>query len=259
MLDELIKLIVLPTPVVLDLGCGIRPQDFFNPAVHICCEPYSEYLEQLRLRFRGRSSVLIPLTAQAAVQWMPDKSVDSIFLLDFIEHLEKSEGEAVLRECERIARCEIVLFTPLGFMPQQYDGSELDAWGMHGTSWQTHRSGWLPDELGATWRTFASENYHTLVDRKTGGEQTYGAFWGIRRFADAEVQLIGRGNSLLPWRDRSRRRVIDIDRQVQLVLPEARRRGQEVREAIDLAARGLKFRPPVGRRLLNRVRRYFVT
>jgi len=34
--------------VVLDIGCGINPQSFIRPQVHICCDPYQEYVTHLQ-------------------------------------------------------------------------------------------------------------------------------------------------------------------------------------------------------------------
>ena len=236
--DELVRRIVLRTPIVLDIGCGIRPQSLFKPAVHICCEPHAEYLEALKDYFKGANAVLIPTSAQDAVKWMPDKSVDSVFMIDFIEHIEKSEGEAILKECERIARQEIVVFTPLGFMPQHYEGNELDAWGLHGTRWQTHRSGWVPEDF-PSWHVFGAARYHTVLDRATGEQRSYGAFWAIRRFARIERDA---GYDLASGKKKSwfGSATIDIDRQVAKALPGALRFAELKRLAEQLASVGLR-------------------
>ena len=34
--------------VVLDIGCGIMPQQYVRPRVHICCEPFIQYVEHLQ-------------------------------------------------------------------------------------------------------------------------------------------------------------------------------------------------------------------
>ncbi len=247
--DELVRRIVLRTRVVLDIGCGIRPQQFFKPAVHICCEPHSEYLEALKRHFKDANAVLIPTTAQDAIKWMPDKSVDSIFMIDFIEHLERSEGEAILKHSERVAREEIVVFTPLGFMPQHYEGTELDAWGLHGTAWQTHRSGWVPEDF-PSWHIFAAAQYHTVLDRETGGQRTYGAFWAIRRFAGREGHAVdgaAAGKKKANWLGSA---TADIDRQVRKALPKARRQAERDR-AEELASLGQETKSEARRRRLG--------
>jgi hypothetical protein len=35
------------TDVVIDIGCGIRPQKLIKPKVHIGIEPYAEYIQHL--------------------------------------------------------------------------------------------------------------------------------------------------------------------------------------------------------------------
>ena len=39
---------------------------------------------------------------------------------------------------KRIARRQIAIFTPLGFMPQEPEVESSDPWGMHGVEWQRH-------------------------------------------------------------------------------------------------------------------------
>src|SRR4029078_10523678 len=96
--------------------------------------------------------VLLNATWDQAIGMFPDKSVDSVFALDFIEHLDKQDGLRMLREAERVARQQIVVFTPHGFFPQSYDDpGKPDRWGMDGGYWQTHRSGWAPDDFGDGW------------------------------------------------------------------------------------------------------------
>ena len=55
--------------------------------------------------FNGTWDQVLPL--------MPDASVDSVFALDVIEHMEKDDGLKFLREAERVARCQVMIFTPL--------------------------------------------------------------------------------------------------------------------------------------------------
>ena len=63
----------------------------------------------------------------------------------------------------RIARVQVVIFTPLGMYPQEYDEGDADAWGMDGGHWQTHRSGWFPAELarvGEGWEAVVVPEFH---------------------------------------------------------------------------------------------------
>jgi len=180
-LDREIEKRVQTVNVVLDIGCGIRPQTFFQPELHIFCEPYSEYLKKLQIRFAGHSNVVfLEGTAQEIIKMIPDQSVDTIFLMDVIEHLEKPEGERLISECERVARRQILIFTPLGFMPQEFGKEEKDAWGFGGGCWQAHRSGWTPEDFGSQWEIIASKNYHKTDARGRSLDSPFGAFWAIK-------------------------------------------------------------------------------
>ena len=125
---------------IVDVGPGIRPQPFYLAKHHLCIEPHGEYADWLRERgypvLEGRAIDLLPGVAPA----------DVVFFLDVIEHMEKEEG----LECVRLARekaRQVVIYTPLGFKEQSYAPGDKDAWGLNGTHWQTHRSGWEPREF----------------------------------------------------------------------------------------------------------------
>jgi hypothetical protein len=133
--------VVRPVDVILDIGAGIRPQQIIKAKRHICIEPHHEYASWLR----NNGYEVIERNALEALSDV--EPVESIFLLDVIEHLEKSDGQNLLRAAMKKATQQIVVFTPLGFQKQEYAEGEKDAWGMNGTHWQTHRSGWVPDEF----------------------------------------------------------------------------------------------------------------
>jgi glycosyltransferase involved in cell wall biosynthesis len=180
-LDRVITDYIQKVDVVLDIGCGIRPQTFFRPQIHICCEPYLEYVKVLQNRFAAAPYVIIiQATAQQMVEMMPDRAVDSVFLIDVIEHLEKQDGYELLKECERIARKQVVCFTPLGFMRQEYRPGDRDGWGLSGGEWQNHKSGWVPEDFDTSWQILASESYHTTSGSGEAFDNPFGAFWAIR-------------------------------------------------------------------------------
>lgn len=150
-----------PVDVVLDIGSGIMPQDMVRPLVHICCEPYGEYLERLREKTADcldRTYILVQAAWEEAVRIFPERSVDTVVLADVIEHLEKETGARLLRTTAGIARRQVAVFTPLGFLPQSSEGK--DAWGMNGAPWQVHKSGWLPEDFGDSWEIYASREFH---------------------------------------------------------------------------------------------------
>jgi len=174
---------VKETEVVVDIGCGIVPMSYFRPKLHFMVEPSQEYSAILKYRHAGDKSVIvIRAGALEALHQLGTNSVDSIFLLDVIEHLEKEEGHKVIIESERVAREQIMIFTPLGYMPQHMEGSQADGWGLGGCSVQEHRSGWEPEDFGAAWSFYICKNFHNVDFKGDALKQTYGAFYAIRNF-----------------------------------------------------------------------------
>lgn len=181
---------VKETEVVVDIGCGIAPMNYFRPKLHLMVEPWKEYSDILAYRHSGDKSVIIIRTgALEALRQLADNSVDSIFLLDVIEHLEKEVGRQVIIESERVAREQIVIFTPLGFMPQHMESSQADGWGLGGSTVQEHRSGWEPEDFSAAWSFYICKDFHSVDFKGERLDQTYGAFYAVRNFEGKVIQL----------------------------------------------------------------------
>ena len=186
-LDRRIPEEILSVNVVLDIGCGIRPQTFFKPELHILCEPWEEYVEILQNRFVTQQNILVLKGSwEDVLPFFPNQSVDSIFLLDVIEHLEKEEGLRLMTECERLARKQIIIFTPLGFMPQDHDPSGYDAWGLQGADWQVHKSGWTPEDFDPSWSIFAAKTFHTANAKGDLLASPQGAFYAIKNIRQSD-------------------------------------------------------------------------
>lgn len=182
LLDK-IDFVVKETDIVLDIGCGIVPMNYFRPKLHIMAEPWDEYSNILQHRHANDKSILIvKLGALETLAAFHDNSIDSIFLLDVIEHLEKDVGFKVISEIERVARLQAVIFTPLGFMPQHMEAGEPDAWGLLGGEMQEHKSGWLPEDFSPGWKFYVCETYHNKNFKGEQLEKPYGAFFAIRNF-----------------------------------------------------------------------------
>lgn len=173
------------TEVVLDIGSGIVPMNYFRPCLHILLEPYKEYVDILIHRHIDDKSIfIISGTAQEVLPYFTANSIDSVFLLDVIEHFEKEDGYALLRQAERIARKQIVVITPLGFMPQHAEADEADGWGLSGTAYQEHRSGWLPEDFGFDWTFHICETAHQYDFRQEKLPEPYGALFASKTFTD---------------------------------------------------------------------------
>src|SRR5260221_2159998 len=171
--------------VVLDLGPGICPQPFVRAYVHICVDAHRPYLERVKHELADNPRyIFINASWDRVIGMLPDKSVDSVFALDFIEHLEKEDGFRMLREAERVARRQIVVATPQGFFPQSYEDPEKpDRWGMGGGSWQTHRSGWDPEDFGERWDFVISPDGIVLNEDNQLLEKPMGAIWAFRNLS----------------------------------------------------------------------------
>ena len=68
----------------------------------------------------------------------PDKSVDIVICLELLEHLEKEDGEKLIKDMVRIARKQVLVETPIG----SYDWE-----GIHGNPLNKHLYVWSLAEL----------------------------------------------------------------------------------------------------------------
>ncbi len=206
---------IQPTNVLLDIGAGIRLQSFVEAQLHILCEPYSQYVKVLQEQFSSASNVMILQgTGQEILSIMPDRSVDTISMIDVIEHVENKIGCQLLRECERVARKQIILFTPLGFLPQEYEDGDIDGWGLEGGKWQKHRSGWNPEDFDVSWEILACKEFHLTNGKGEPFNPPAGAFWAIKNIESDKVapdSLIAGINQNLGFLASN---LIQLDRQV---------------------------------------------
>lgn len=199
--DEIASVVaskVSDVEVVLDIGPGIRLQPFVKPSVHICVDAHRPYLEHVQQSAREDPRfVFINSTWDVALPMLLSKSVDSVFAIDVIEHMEKETGLEMLREAERVARQQIVIFTPLGFFPQSYDDpNKPDRWGMNGGYWQTHRSGWELEDFNDNWDIVCCKDFHLVGEDEQPLETPMGAFWAVRTLGSAPRAEIVTGHSL---------------------------------------------------------------
>jgi len=177
---------VIATSSVLDIGPGLRPMQFFTPDTHIFLEGFAPYLEMLQQRYGHEPGrVFLHARAEKALPMMPDRSVDSIMMIDVIEHLPKARALKVLRHCERIARRQIVIGTPYGFVPQEYEHEELDGWNFAHNKLQTHRSGWTEKDFSHGWELLLCENFAQHQQHQA----SYGLLYAFRHLSPAAPRL----------------------------------------------------------------------
>ncbi|WP_407357228.1 hypothetical protein [Methanolobus sp. WCC5] len=167
---------------VLDIGCGINPQSLVKAKINICCEPFNQYVKVLQDKLKNKKNyVVMNVGWNQVVKIFPPKSIDTILLVDVIEHLEKEEGRELLKATELVASQQIAIFTPLGFLPQEHpDGKDI--WGYDGGSYQEHKSGWLPEDFDESWDLYISEDYHKTDNMERPLDPPFGAIWAIKNF-----------------------------------------------------------------------------
>ncbi len=131
---------LIEVDVVLDLGCGIRPIDWYKPAQHVCVDAHKPYLDRVAA-VGGYHCV--HSEAREALRRVKPGSVGAIYCLDVIEHLTREDGAEMLQLMHMAQPKQIVIFTPNGYLEQ----NGPDPMGMGGDYWQQHRSGWTPGDF----------------------------------------------------------------------------------------------------------------
>jgi ubiquinone/menaquinone biosynthesis C-methylase UbiE len=107
----------------------------------------TQYLAELKQRHPEVGTV--QSDALEYIKEQPDNSFDVISIIDGIEHMDKKSGLELIKEMKRVARKEVLLFTPQGPSKDGYLKNEPhNAWGIEGADhFQTHKSGWTALEL----------------------------------------------------------------------------------------------------------------
>ena len=179
---DVAKRFIKPADTLADIGPGIRPTTLVQSKLHMCIEPYLEYIDHYaNLVKNGEKDfkVFLNMDWQRFVDVFPGASFDTITLIDVVEHLEKSTALQLLSKTEKISRGQVIVFTPLGFMPQCHpDG--IDAWGLGGGAFQEHKSGWTPQDFGDDYLVLVCREFHFLDHSGKRFPKPYGAFLAVR-------------------------------------------------------------------------------
>jgi len=123
---------------LLDVGCGKgEPAKFINRKDRyfaVGFDAFEPYLKQ-DLKEKIHNAYV-----QGDVRFLPfaDRSFDSVICLEVLEHLERADGELLLKELERVAAKQVIISTPVGNYKQGvFDGNPL----------QEHKYIWNPIEM----------------------------------------------------------------------------------------------------------------
>jgi len=133
--------LLLDSGTVLDVGCGVGATitEFCCP-IKIGVDAHRPYLDNAKL---GEQFIKLNFMAERLSEIFLPNSMDSVTLIDVIEHFEKEVAFDVLRQVEEIAAKRVIVFTPRGFFKQ----IEVDHYGLGGESFQRHRSGWEVEDF----------------------------------------------------------------------------------------------------------------
>jgi hypothetical protein len=125
---------------ILDVACGLSLKSkYLSAQIRVGVDIYEPYFKSIEADV---PFVLVKYDVRKLSDIFPDKSFDLVIALDIVEHLEKEESLEMMRQCENIARKGVIIETPKGYIPQN-----IDILGHGGHEWQTHRSGWEPEEF----------------------------------------------------------------------------------------------------------------
>jgi SAM-dependent methyltransferase len=126
------------TRSLLDVGCGQGgPARFINRRRRyytVGVDIFKPYLAECQ-RQRLHNDYI-----QCDVRSLPfrDRSFDTVICMEVLEHLDRPDGEVMLRAMERIARRQVILSTPMGrYRQEAYDGNPH----------QEHKHIWTPAEM----------------------------------------------------------------------------------------------------------------
>jgi SAM-dependent methyltransferase len=165
-----------PAEVTLDVGRAPwleRPA----PALQLRCDP--ALTGGAAGAVEGRRALELRVGWRGAVEMLPERSVDTVFLLGALSQVSKEEARTLLPRTWALARKQVVIVGPIG-SPGPFDGAP-------GGEDPEAAPGWLPEELGAPWTVVA------CADPGAAGElgSPLGSFFAVcdaRAAADAGAE-----------------------------------------------------------------------
>jgi SAM-dependent methyltransferase len=187
----LINELLVDSRMVLDVGCGLGTTltEFCCP-IRIGLDAHRPYLENAK---SDGLFIKLNFAAERLSELFLPNSIDSVTLIDVIEHFEKGSALDILHQVEEIAGKNVIIFTPRGFFQQL----EVDHYGLGGETYQQHRSGWEVEE-------FKKLGYHVTVFSRFH-DQTNKAF----------LEVYGKNatpiDALLAWKNCKSREPIGAD------------------------------------------------
>lgn len=120
---------------ILDLGCGsASPIKYIKVPYSIGVDIFFSYLKQSKSKRIHTDYIYADLTNVN----FKEKSVDAVFLLHVVEHLNKVDAIKLIKKSETWGRKKVIIVAPNGYIPQdEYDCNP----------YQKHLSGWSVEEF----------------------------------------------------------------------------------------------------------------
>jgi len=120
---------------VLDVGCGGgNPMKIIKKHRRL----YSVGIDVFAPYIQGQRIHDHYVVGDARFLPFKKRSFDAVICLQLIEHIPKKDGARLLKEIEAIARRQVVVTTPVGFMPRNE---------VCGNPYERHVSGWEREEV----------------------------------------------------------------------------------------------------------------
>lgn len=127
---------------LMDIGCGSNPQTYIKADYLFGADPQAGPMNDYH------EYTIFKCDWQDALEVIEKGfHVDCVTLFDVVEHLGKDDAMRLLKKTTELVK-QVVVFTPYGFL-EQGDGQ-----------WNTHRSGWAPDDFWCGWQTETFNHYH---------------------------------------------------------------------------------------------------
>ena len=122
---------------LLDIGCGMKKHEY-----------YTKDVTTIDAWDKLDPDILMDVSKEPLP--FEEDSFDVITMIDFIEHIEKHEGEELLEQCKKIAS-RIIVFTPLFFNDNSHNVENPNCWA-YGNPYDYHKSLWTLDDF-SDWTT----------------------------------------------------------------------------------------------------------
>lgn len=180
-LSRILDLIPTEATSLLDVGCGRGIVGALCRIYRACrrlvgVDIYRPYLEFCRLH--ALYDELVEWDLRETPLPFRTAEFDVATAIEVVEHLEKSEGDALLYELERVAGTVIVTTPNRFFQQKAYDGNE----------WQRHRSIWSARELRARGYVVIGAGGLLIAGRRIRGVSTL--FQGFSRLMPGSAEFL---------------------------------------------------------------------